>query len=337
MTELFGTLGPACSAPDILVSMFEKGMTGMRLNLSHTSLQEAEGLLSTYRQAAEKAGCEPELLIDLQGPELRIGKLKQDLLLADGAEVSLDALARRDTESIPIPEYVLKSMETGDHILLDDGRLELKITEIGAHGKARALVLRGGPLRSRKSLKIVGKYVEAPVLTEMDRQNLKAARKYGVTAVMQPFVTSGDDLRQLRKALMEVGEERLRIFAKIENMEGVRNIDEILPEADMIVIARGDLGNDMPLWELPAVQKRLSRICLQAGKPFLVVTQMLTSMIENPVPTRAEVSDIFNAVLDGASAVMATNETAAGKYPVEVIRVLHNTCSEAENYLRGEQ
>ena len=163
------------------------------------------------------------------------------------------------------------------------------------------------------------------------------SNRYGVTAIMQPFVTKADELLRIREFLSENGLEALRLFAKIESMDGVDNLDEILPLADMIVIARGDLGNDMPLWELPGVQKKIAQKCISAHKPFLVVTQLLSSMISSPTPTRAEVSDIFNAVLDGATALMVTNETAVGSYPVEVIDYLSKTAGRAESFLKAHR
>lgn len=172
-------------------------------------------------------------------------------------------------------------------------------------------------------------------MTEQDKKNIRLAKEYGVTALMQPFVTKGSQLEQVKKELRSEGMENIRIFAKIENREGMKHIQDIMPAADMIVIARGDLGNDMPLWELPAAQKMLSDRCMEEGKPFLVVTQLLTSMVEHRYPTRAEVSDIYHAVLDGAAAVMVTNETAVGKYPAEVIRYLKKTVQEAEKTMAG--
>ena len=173
-----------------------------------------------------------------------------------------------------------------------------------------------------------------PVLTEHDLNNVRCAAEYGVTGLMQPFVHSGEELRKVRKALQENGADHVKIFAKIENMQGVDNLEDILPEADWVIIARGDLGNDMDLWQLPAVQKKIAAACVKAGKPFVVVTQMLASMEHSPVPTRAEVSDIFNAVLDGCAGVMVTGETAVGDYPTEVIRYLTNTVKSAEDYLQ---
>ena len=165
--------------------------------------------------------------------------------------------------------------------------------------------------------------------------NIRMAKEYGVTALMQPFVLSGEDLAYVRAVLKENQVEDIQIFAKIENRIGIENLENILPEADVVIIARGDLGNDMPLWELPVVQKQIERTCRKYNKPYVVVTQMLASMEENPVPTRAEVSDIFHAVMHGAWGVMITGESAVGNFPVEAVKYLVNTAREAEKYIKG--
>lgn len=218
-----------------------------------------------------------------------------------------------------------------DKILLDDGKFMVEVMEVWGD-RIVARVLRGGLLKGRKSVKILDRDVKMPVLTEHDVENIRLAAEYGVTALMQPFVLSGEDLAQVRAILAENGAEKVQIYAKIENRRGFEALESILPEADMIIIARGDLGNDMPLWELPAVQKRIEEACHAHRKPYVVVTQMLASMEEHPVPTRAEVSDIFHAVYHGAAGVMITGETAVGKFPVEAVRYLANTAKAAEDY-----
>ena len=328
MISIYGTFGPACGQEDILKQMFEAGMTGMRLNLSHTSLTDSADRIAAFRAAAETAGIVPELLIDMQGPELRIGNI-EPMTLTDGESVVLGE------GGIPVPKVTLPVMYTGDEVVLDDGKISVRVWENhGSH--VICTVERGGILTSRKSIKLKNPdvVVELPVLTEHDLNNVRCAAEYGVTGLMQPFVHSGEELRKVRKALQENGADHVKIFAKIENMQGVDNLEDILPEADWVIIARGDLGNDMDLWQLPAVQKKIAAACVKAGKPFVVVTQMLTSMEHSPVPTRAEVSDIFNAVLDGCAGVMVTGETAVGDYPTEVIRYLTNTVKSAEDYLQ---
>lgn len=320
--NVYGTLGPACREPDTLKQMISEGLDGMRLNLSHAALEDASDLIEAYRNAAAGCGKKPQLLIDLQGPELRIGRLKEPVCLNTGETVWIDA--------IPFPDAVLSVLRDclpGQEILLDDGKLLLKTGESG-----RLLVTRGGILESRKSVALVGRSFDTPAMTETDRRHIRLASAFGVTGVMQPFVRGKKDLIEVRSAMDRAGGREIRLFAKIESTEGIDALSELIPYCDEIVIARGDLGNAVPLWELPAVQKRIAAACRAAGRDFTVVTQMLDSMIRRPVPTRAEVCDIFNAVLDGAASVMLTGETATGAYPVAAIRYLVQTVRAAEAY-----
>ena len=345
--QIYGTFGPSCKSEEVLEEMIKAGMTGMRLNLSHTTLEKSKEYIENYRRVAERKKVIPQILIDMQGPELRIGEM-QDITLNQGELICLfsdeklvgsKGSVRNIDEfpiekAVPIPMAVMQAISPEKEVLLDDGKIRVRIME-AAERYAKAEVLVGGILKSHKSIKIVDVNVDMPVLTEHDIHNIRMAKEYGVTALMQPFVFSGEDLRKVREVLKEEQAEHLQIFAKIENKIGVENLDTILPEADLIVIARGDLGNDMPLWELPTIQKKIENICKKYGKPYMVVTQMLASMEQNPIPTRAEVSDIFHAVYHGAEAVMVTGETAVGKYPVEAIRYLSNTAKEAVRYHNG--
>ena len=307
--KIYGTLGPSCTDIEVLRLMFREGMTGIRVNTSHVTLKEYADAIENVRKAADLEGITPDILMDMQGPELRIGKI-DELELSSGERLSLS--------DIEAPHEVLKNVRKGMEILL-------KMTS-----DEEAEVLRGGVLKAGKSIAVAGMVSAAPALTEQDMINIRDAAEHGVTGFMQPFVRSGDDLLAVRRALDEAGAENIRIFAKVENMEGVRNLESFFEISDEIVIARGDLGNDMPLWELPGVQKDISKRCKKKNMPFMVVTQMLSSMENNPVPTRAEVSDIYNAACDGAASVMVTGETAVGKHPVEVIRYLARTAGTYE-------
>lgn len=320
--ELYGTLGPACADAETLGRMLDAGMTGARLNLSHTGLDGASGYLEALFEAGRSRGIRPELLIDTQGPELRLGALERPLELRDGETVGLGR------GGIPLPEVLLERLEPGMRLLLDDARLELEVT-----GPERARVLRGGTLGSRKGITVEGLEIPTEPLTESDRENLKRAASYGVTAVMQSFTRSAADIEAVRSALG--GQEGVRVFAKVESRSGVAALPELLPVSDMIVIARGDLGSAYGLYELPALQKGIAGLCRGSGTPFMVVTQLLWSMQQAPVPTRAEVSDIFNAVLDGASALMLTNETAAGRYPAQAMAALRSAAGAALACLAG--
>lgn len=337
-TQIYATFGPSCGTEDILRKMIAAGMTGMRLNLSHTTLPASKSYIEAYQNAARELGVKPQILIDMQGPELRVGSLSQPVELEENQEIILtkaaDTKAGTKKSEIPVPAEVIKALEMGDKVLLDDGKIQLEIQE-AAENTASAKVLRGGLLKAHKSIKIQNKNIKMPVLTHHDRENIKLAKEYGVTGLMQPFVLSGEDLAYVRKVLKENNAEEIQIFAKIENRLGVENLEDILTEADWIVIARGDLGNDIPLWQLPAFQKRIEETCNKKGIPYVVVTQMLASMEENPVPTRAEVSDIFHGVYHGASGVMITGESAIGKYPIEAVTYLKNTAEAAEQSRDG--
>lgn len=391
--DYYGTIGPACADSEILKRMKEMGMTGLRMNLSHGSLRERGDWLRLIRETGVE-----QLLIDLQGPELRIGELGQPLELSAGAYVRLigdcsgeisdcneinnscrQKRKQNDSEpadicrtamqydrkmencrEIPCPDSVREALgqaEPGLEILLDDGKILLQmeglISEADSfmsgmrkggqektglekyadrgvlHDAKKAAILcktvRGGILKSHKSIALPGLTVSSPTLTTEDHENLKLAAASGVTGVMLPFVRGRKDILVLREALQRYGAENVKIFAKIENLAGVASLPEFVSDVDHVVIARGDLGNAMPLWELPGCQKRIAAVCREAGTPFMVVTQMLDSMHTRAVPTRAEVCDIYNAVLDGAASVMLTGETAAGQYPVEAMEYLVRT------------
>ncbi len=336
--DIYGTIGPMCCDVDTLAAMFEAGMTGIRLNLSHVTLKESEELIGNLHRAADLSGVKAQLLIDMQGPELRIGRMSAPIDLKDGDHLEFieqgnpDARKARDLRKIvTVPGEVIDALQPGKDVLLDDGKILVRVE--GNSGRSvNSLVLRGGLLSGRKSIAIPGTRIDIPTMTQADLRNIEVAGEYGVTAVMQPFVRNKEDLVTVRNVLHKTGNDGISLFAKIENMDGVRQIDELISAADHIVIARGDLGNAVKLWELPGVQKYIAEKCRHASRDFMVVTQMLSSMETHPVPTRAEVSDIFNAVLDGASSVMVTGETAVGRYPVLTISYLAKTVREALKY-----
>ncbi|MBQ9420196.1 MAG: pyruvate kinase [Lachnospiraceae bacterium] len=338
MIKIYGTLGPSCSDAETLCQMFKEGMTGVRLNLSHVTLRDAAGQIDELHKAAIRAGVSTDLLIDMQGPELRTGALKEPVLLKEGTEVFLydkdnsNGMDQACSPGVPVPAITLPYLIPEQQVLIDDGKLLLEVTSASGRACAAARVIRGGILRSRKSMALPGTDIEPPTLTATDLINIRDAAEFGVTGLMQPFVRSAADLKAVRKALTDAGADHIRLLAKIENHQGTDHIRELLPYADEFVIARGDLGNSMPLWELPAVQKQLAHEIKAAGKDLMIVTQMLASMEHAAVPTRAEVLDIFNAVLDGADSCMVTGETAVGEYPVDVIRYLAKTAAEGERW-----
>lgn len=247
--DFYGTIGPACADAALLQQMVEAGMTGIRMNLSHGPLAAHKDWLALLRKAGVK-----KLLIDLQGPELRIGRLPQPLSLTAGQTVRLGA------QGIPCPAALVHSVQPGQELLLDDGKLLARVDAVEPEALV-CTVVRGGVLQSRKSLAAPGADIQMPTLTTEDKENLAIAAGCGVTGVMLPFVRGAADICNLRQALAEAGAPQLKILAKIENLAGVQALPEFLPLVDEVVIARGDLGNAMPLWELPRCQKQLSAAC----------------------------------------------------------------------------
>ena len=323
--DYYGTLGPACNNTEILCKMIKEGMTGIRLNLSHGNLDDGREYIYNLRKAEEITGVKMKLLIDIKGPELRIGKLQNDLTLIENENITLGK------NGIPVPPIIFTVLEENFKVLIDDGKILLSVISVD-NNSALCNIERGGVLKSNKSIAIPDCKVHTPTLTEDDKINISKAKEYNVTGVMLPFVRSKEDILNLKNELLKNNCNNIKIFAKIENKEGIEKLDELMEYADLFVIARGDLGNSMNMWELPAAQKIISEKCKVNNKPFMVVTQMLDSMHNKKVPTRAEVLDIFNAVIDGANSVMLTGETAAGNYPVESMKYLVKTGNEAVKY-----
>ena len=314
----YATLGPACCEPSMLRALLRRGITGFRLNLSHTPLAARRDWIAALHDAERQTGLSASLMIDLRGPEVRIGALPAPLPLAEGDTVTLGV-------DIPVEPDVLAALRPGMTVLLDDGAMALTVLDGGV-----CRVTLGSTLTGHKSLTLEGADLHRPALCEADLADLAQAAALGVDAVMQPFVRSSDDLRAVRRAMAERGLAGAELFAKVENQPGLDALPDWLALCDVVTIARGDLGSSLPLERLPAAQKRIAALCRSRGKPFLVVTQLLHSMIDHPSPTRAEVLDIYNAVLDGADCLMLTGETAQGRYPLEAADWLLRVAREAE-------
>lgn len=314
----YATLGPSCCDTAALAALLRRGITGFRLNLSHTPLAARTDWIDALHAAERKTGLRAQLMIDLRGPEVRIGNMPAPLPLAEGAAVTLGA-------DIPVDGDVLDALRPGMTVLLDDGAMALTVVDGGV-----CRVTRGGTLTGHKSLTLEGVDLRRPALCEADLADLSQAAALGVNAVMQPFVRSAGDLRVVRQTMAENGLADAELFAKVENQPGLDALPDWLALCDVVTIARGDLGSSLPLEQLPAAQKRIAALCRSHKKPFLVVTQLLHSMIDHPSPTRAEVLDIYNAVLDGADCLMLTGETAQGRYPLESADWLIRVAQEAE-------
>lgn len=317
----YATLGPACCEVSVLCALLRRGITGFRLNLSHTPLAARTDWIAALHDAERQTGLSAQLMIDLRGPEVRIGALPAPLPLAEGGTVTLGA-------DIPVEADVLAALRPGMTVLLDDGAMALTVLHGGA-----CRVTRGGVLTGHKSLTPEGIDLRRPALCQADLADLALAAELGVGAVMQPFVRSADDLRTVRRAMAACGLAHGELFAKVENRVGLDTLPDWMDLCGVVTIARGDLGSSLPLEQLPAAQKRIAALCRSRQKPFLVVTQLLHSMIDHPAPTRAEVLDIYNAVLDGADCLMLTGETAQGRYPLEAADWLLRVAREAEKAL----
>jgi pyruvate kinase len=326
MIKTYASLGPTCCTVDTIRPMLAKGLTGLRLNLSHGALEPCLPWIDAVHTAAALEGVNPELIFDTQGSETRTGVLEKPMLLQEGQSVKVGR------EGIPVDADVIEVLTPGQAIVLANGAIELRVEKTGG-ASVLCRVTQGGELGSQKSLYLPGAFPNRPVLSAKDRRELPMARECGATAVMHPFIRRRQDLTELRAFLKQNDLEFLRIFAKVEDPTGVENLADWLDLCDEVVIARGDLGTSVPLWELPRVQKEIAKLCREGGKAFMVATEMLDSMTRRPEPTRAEVLDIYNACLDGAASVMLTGETASGDYPVESVDYLLRVVREAEKVL----
>lgn len=315
MIKTYATLGPRCCDSETLCAMLRLGLTGFRLNVSHRTLQECSQWTSALQEAGKAAGVTPELIIDLRGGELRLGQLDAPIPLRAG-----DRFIFGDG-GVPLDADILDALHAGQTILLDDSAIELTVEQADGFS-AVCRCIRGGLVEGRKSITLPDVDIPRPAVCQADLADLAVARAHGVTAVMQPFVRSRSDLEQVRDALAQFGLSDFAIFAKVEDRIGLETLPQWLDLCDTVTIARGDLGSNLSLYELPRAQKDIAAICRAANKDFLVVTHLLQSMIHAPVPTRAEVTDIYNACLDGAAALMLTGETAQGEFGVEAVTFL---------------
>ena len=340
-TKIIATIGPASSSKPVLARLVEAGVRIFRLNFSHGNAADFEGLIAAIRDLEREYAVPLTILQDLPGPKFRIGEINggsaqvekgQKLLLGDGKE----APGPEDGSRVLIPfthQQILESMEEGDIIALADGALQLLVGKRFTPGLFEVEALSSGIITSRKGLALPGKPVRLAALTELDRKNLADGLRLGVDAVALSYVQTPEDIREAKQFIREQG-CNIPVIAKLERRNAVENLEAILEETNIVMVARGDLGVECPLEDLPAMQKRIIRACNRAGKPVIVATQMLLSMVHSPSPTRAEVTDVANAVLDGADCIMLSEETAMGNYPVETVEYMDKIASSAEQLLQ---
>ena len=327
--KIICTLGPSSDSAEVIEELIRSGMNVARLNFSHGTHDQHRRRVNLIRRAAKKLGVPVAILQDVQGPKIRLGKFEGGCLEVKTGQTVV--VTTREVlgagNLIPTPIRSLpKDVEPGHPILLDDGRVRLRVKKV--QGKdVTCLVELGGMLKDHKGLNLPGALVSVPTITEKDMEDLAFGQEVGVDYVALSFVRSANDIREARKLVAQRGTP---LIAKIEKPQAVANLEAIAREADGIMVARGDLGVEMPLEKLPAIQKRMVRTVNQMGGLVIVATEMLESMVNNARPTRAEVSDVANAILDGADAVMLSGETAAGKYPVEAVATMARIVEEME-------
>ena len=325
-TKIVCTIGPKTESKEVLKQLLEAGMNVMRLNFSHGDYEEHGRRISNLREVMAETGMRAAILLDTKGPEIRTIKLEggNDVSLVAGQEFTFttDRTVIGNNKIVAVTyEGFASDLKAGDTVLVDDGLIAMEVKEV-AGNEVRCIVKNNGDLGENKGINLPNVSVNLPALAEKDINDLKFGCEQGIDFVAASFIRKAEDVLAVRKVLCENGGENVKIISKIENQEGVNNFDDILEVTDGVMVARGDLGVEIPVEEVPFAQKMMIEKCNEAGKPVITATQMLDSMIKNPRPTRAEANDVANAIIDGTDAVMLSGETAKGKYPVEAVKVM---------------
>lgn len=332
-TKIVATLGPASSPKEILASLIEKGVDVCRLNFSHGSQEDHLKVINTIKEINQENNLNIGILADLQGPKIRIGKMKEGgAILLNGKRLKIttnEMIGNEDEIYITYQEFP-KDVTKGEIILLDDGKIQLLVLDSNNDDTVYCEVVHGGVLTSRKGVNLPNTKVSIPSLTEEDLDNLNFVLNYDVQWIGMSFVRTGEDILQCKKIIADKGKSA-RVIAKIEKPEAIENIDSIISATDGVMVARGDLGVELPMEQVPILQKMIVQKCRDAAKPVIIATQMLESMIVTPRPTRAEVNDVANSVLDGADAVMLSGETSVGEFPEIVIETMTKIVKNVES------
>lgn len=329
-TKIVATIGPSSWDEDVIRRIIRAGMNVARINFSHGDHESHKRTIDTIRRVAQEENAVVAIMCDIQGPKIRIGQLKEPIQLKKGDQVILTLEEADGTDNViplPHPEFI-RDISPDMHLLLDDGNLELIVRETASR-QLFANVIIGGTLSSRKGVMAPNAYLTLSAITEKDRSDIEFALSQEADYLAMSFVRSPDDIRELRWLMRHIGGEA-GVIAKIEKHEALDDIEAIIEVCDGIMVARGDLGLETPAEEVPFHQKRIIQLCNQASKPVITATQMLSSMVDSPRPTRAEASDVYNAIVDGTDAVMLSNETASGKFPVEAVETMATIAAIAE-------
>lgn len=330
-TKIVATIGPATSSKEQLKQLILRGVNVCRLNFSHGAHEDHRKVVEFVRELDEQLDTHTALMADLQGPKLRVGKMKEGSELKEGETFKLINREIIGTSKEAYMNYsqLPKDVKPGEQILLDDGKLRLEVVSSNDLDEVETIVIVGGVLSSNKGVNLPNTYISLPSLTEKDESDLHYALKLGVDWIGLSFVRNARDIIEL-KSLIKKEHSLARVVAKIEKPQAIENIDDIIMMADAVMVARGDLGVEIPMQQVPVLQKKIVQKCMAHAKPVIIATQMMETMIDNPVPTRAEVSDVGNAVMDGVDAVMLSGETSVGKHPLKVIDCMVKIIEEVE-------
>ncbi|MCH3883553.1 pyruvate kinase [Tenacibaculum aquimarinum] len=321
-TKIVATLGPATNSKEILTRLAKEGVNVFRINFSHAEYENVKKTVKTIRDINEENGYNVAILADLQGPKLRVGVMEEGVMLEDGDTFTFTTEECIGTKEKAFMTYgrFPKDVKVGEKILVDDGKLLFEVTATDKKTAVTTKVIVGGPLNSKKGVNLPNTDISLPALTEKDKKDAIFALKLEVDWIALSFVRNPEDLRMLRDLIKQNSDFRIPVIAKIEKPEAVENIDSLIPYCDGLMVARGDLGVEIPMQDVPIIQKMLVRRAKLARIPVIIATQMMETMIENAVPTRAEVNDVANSIMDGADAVMLSGETSVGKHPIKVIQ-----------------
>ena len=338
-TKIVCTLGPVSENEETLRELIKNGLNVCRLNFSHGSHEEHKGRMDLVKKLREELNMPTAILLDTKGPEIRTGKFDApEVLLEEGQTFTItmkDVMGNKEMCTVSY-KGLANDVKTGDTILIDDGLVGLTVKEVNGDDIV-CEVQNSGIVKNHKGVNVPGVKVNLPAITEKDRSDIEFGIEQGIDFIAASFVRKVSDVLAIREILEANNATHIKIISKIENQEGVDNLDEIIEVSDGIMVARGDLGVEIPTEEIPVVQKLMIKKCNEAGKPVITATQMLDSMIRNPRPTRAEVTDVANAIYDGTDAIMLSGETAAGKYPVEAVKTMATIAKRAEETMRNRR
>lgn len=335
-TKIICSIGPASCSPDVMEQMVKSGMNVARINFSHATEEEKKGVVASVHEVRKRTGANVAILYDTKGPEFRNGMLENgEINLVEGKTIRVvkeEVLGNEERFSVNHPQAI-DSLKVGDVILLENGLMKMEVISEDNDGGVTCKIVNGGVLGNKKSLSVPGVHLDIPFISKQDREDIIYACEHEGDFIALSFVSTKDDVLEAKEILKEYHREDMKIISKIESTTGVSNLDEIVEVSDGIMVARGDLGVEVPMEELPFLEKIMIQKCREQGKICVVATEMLESMKKSARPTRAEVSDVAYAVMSGADAVMLSGETTMGKFPIETVRSMANICINAEEHL----